>query len=141
MKMTKADIKGSIVTVVFYIVIIGILFIAQQLDEQASNTYELGYRYASVYIKGFGFLLLGGLIAFLGRRPKDNKKTIILDLLVIGIPSLLMINNLTLYYRIPLPLPFIGQNSSDIALIGAILLGCEIYRNICWFRKNKIQKG
>lgn len=106
MKMTKADIKGSIVTVVFYIVIIGILFIAQQLDEQASNTYELGYRYASVYIKGFGFLLLGGLVAFLGRRPKDNKKTIILELLVIGIPSLLMINNLTLYYRIPLPLPF-----------------------------------
>lgn len=137
MKNSGVDSKASIITIIFYILIICILPMAQWLDEQSSRSYTWGYRYGSIYMKAFGFLLLGGLIVFLARRTKDSNKTIILELLVIGIPSLLMANILAIYYLIPIGSSIIGHNFLEITLIGAVLLGCEIYRNIIWIRKTE----
>lgn len=138
MKNSGMDSKASIVTIIFYILIICILPMSQWLDEQASWSYTWGYRYGSIYMKAFGFLLLGGLVVFLARRPKDSKRTFILELVVIGIPSLLMANILAIYYLIPIGSSIIGHIFLEITLIGAILLGCEIYRSIIWIRQNKI---
>ncbi|TJX15445.1 hypothetical protein E9840_03360 [Tissierella creatinini] len=140
MKNTRVDVKASTITVVFYILTIGVLFLSMYFEEKVSRTFMFQYHFAAFFTKALGWIVLGGLIAFLGGRPKGSKKTIILELITIGIPSLLMTFVFFIYYFVP-PIirasisGFVGNNLTDITLIGGILLGCEIYRLVNVIRR------
>ncbi len=141
-KNTRVDIKASVITIVFYIFMIGVLFLSMWFEEKLRRTFMFEYQFAGFFTKALGWIVLGGLIAFLGGRPKGSKKTIILELIIIGIPSLLMTFIFFIYYFIP-PLSrvliseFVGTNLTEIILIGGLLLGCEIYRLIYGIRQKK----
>lgn len=137
-RKTRVDIKASVITVVFYIFMIGVLFLLMWLEEKSSRTYMFEYQFSAFLTNALAWIVLGGLIAFLGGRPKGSKKTIILELIIIGIPSLLMTLIFFIYYRIPISFAkFIGQNLTEITIIGGLLLGCEIYRLINGIRQIK----
>lgn len=139
MKNTRVDVKASVLTVIFYIFMIGVLFLSMWLEEKVQRSFMFEYQFAYFSVKALSWIVLGGLIAFLGGRPKGSKKATILELIVIGIPSLLMTFIFFLYYLIPIPFGrFIGQNITEITLIGGVLLGCEIYRLIHERRQNKL---
>lgn len=136
MENTRLDVKASTITVVFYIFMIGVLFLSMYFEEKVSRTFMFQYHFAAFFTKAIGYIVLGGLIAFLGGRPKGSKKTVLLELITIGIPSLLMSFIFFIYYLIPISFAkFIGQNLTEITLIGSLLLGCEIYRLVHGIRR------
>lgn len=137
-KNTRVDIKASIITVVFYVFMIGVLFISMWLEEKAGRTFMFEYQFVDFFIKVLSWIAFGGLVAFLGGRPKGSKKTIMLELIVIGIPSLLMTFIFFIYYLIQISFArFVGQNLTEITLIGGLLLGCEVYRLIYGIRQKR----
>ena len=138
-KNTRVDVKASTITVLFYIFMIGILFLSMWMGEKARSTFMFQYQFAAFFINTISMIVLGGLVAFLGGRPTGSRKTAILELIFIGIPSLLMTFIFFIYYLIPISAvrSFIGQNITEITLIGGLLLGCEIYRLIHGIRQKK----
>lgn len=138
-KNTRVDVKASTITVLFYIFMIGVLFLSMWMGEKARSTFMFQYQFAAFFINTISMIVLGGLVAFLGGRPKGSRKTSIFELIFIGIPSLLMTLIFFIYYFIPISVvrSFIGQNITEITLIGGLLLGCEIYRLIHGIRQKK----
>ena len=137
-KNVNVNIKASVTTVLFYIFMIGILFLSMYFEKRIHETFMFEYQLANFFIRTLGWLLLGGLIAFFGGRSKCSKKTIILELIIIGIPSLLMTFIFLIYYFIPFRISgFVGRNLTEITIIGGLLLGCEIYRLMHGIRQKK----
>ena len=131
-KNTKLDTETGVIIVLFYVFAIASLFILQWLSQQAQETFQIKYSFAHLFFRIIIGVVIGGLIAFLGSRPKKSKKTFIFELLIIGIPSILMLGSHFLWYlmqknQIGL---FIMVNASNITYLGALLFGCEIYRII-----------
>lgn len=137
---TKIDIKSSLTTVLFYIFMIAVFLISTWMNEKARTTFMIEYQFADFFINAISMIVLGGLVAFLGGRPKENSKTNTLEFIFIGIPSLLMTFIIFIYYLLPVSVgrSIIGQNLTEITLVGGILLGCEIYRLIHVIRQKNV---
>jgi len=138
---TELDIKASVFSFLFYIVAIGALLFIQLMGEKAYEAYlrfEIGYILVVMAVELMIWVVLGALIAFVGSRPKNSRQTFILELVVIGIPSLLMVGSVFIASLMPgLLQSFIIQNVTIITAIGALLLGCEVFR---WIRMIKLRK-
>lgn len=127
---TKLNIKSSILCIIIYVLAIGTLFISQ-IGEQAYYRFETKYMIISSIANFIFYMVFGGFITYLGCRQKGSSKTNIIELIVIGIPSILMALNVFYWFLLPLRLPsFIVNNSPTISKIGCILLGCELTRLI-----------
>ncbi|MGG7214160.1 zf-HC2 domain-containing protein [Clostridium nigeriense] len=127
---TKLNIKSSIFCIIIYVLTIGTLFISQ-IGEQGYYRFEIKYMLASNIANFIFYMVFGAFITYLACRQKGSSKTNILELIIIGIPSILMALNVFYWFLLPLRLPsFIVNNSPTISKIGCILLGCEIARVI-----------
>jgi len=127
---TKLNIKSSIFCIIIYVLAIGTLFISQ-IGEQAYHRFETKYMVASIIANFIFYMVFGGFITYLACRQKGSSQTNILELIIIGIPSILMALNVFYLLLLPLKLPsFIINNSPIISKIGCILLGCELTRLI-----------
>jgi hypothetical protein len=127
---TKLNVKSSILCIIIYMLAIGTLFITQ-IGEQAYYRFEIKYMIASNIANFLFYMIFGAFITYLACRQKGSSKTNILELIIIGIPSILMALNVFYWFLLPLRLPsFIVNNSLTISKIGCILLGCEIARVI-----------
>jgi hypothetical protein len=137
-KKTGLDIKASVFSLIFYVAAIGALLIIQSMGEKAYQAYlrfEIKYILVVMAIELAIWLMLGALIAFIGSRPKNSRETFILELIVIGIPSLFMVASMFIASLMPMLLQnFIIQNATIITTIGVLLLGCEMFR--CFRMKN-----
>ena len=138
-KNTRIDKKAGIIVVVFYVFAIVALFIMEWMNQQAHQTFDFRYSIAHLMFRVFIGISVGGLIAFLGSRPKSSKRGFIFELLIIGIPSILMLSSpflgyLVFYVNTKIS-TFIMVNATNITYLGALLVGCEIYRIIGWVRK------
>jgi hypothetical protein len=110
---------------------IGTLFLTQISYEKGYLRFEANYMFAGMAANFVFYLLLGALLYYLDRRPKGSAKTNILELIVIGIPSIFMATSIITFFLFPLILPgFIIKNITTISMIGCILLGCELSRFI-----------
>lgn len=139
-KKTGLNIRTSLFGIIFYIVGIIALFTVQEIGQKAYLRYETGKTIAAVSIVLLIWLSLGALIAFLGRRPEGSKKTFIAELIILGIPSLFMVTSIiTAPYLPGLLGAFIFKNVISFTTMGALLLGCEVYRFIfVYWRKDKV---
>ena len=127
---TKLNVKSSILCIIIYMLAIGTVFITQ-IGEQAYYRFEIKYMIASNIANFIFYMIFGAFITYLACRQKGSSKTNILELIIIGIPSILMALNVFYWFLLPLRLPsFIVNNSLTISKIGCILLGCEIARVI-----------
>ena len=125
---TKLNIKSSIFCIIIYVLAIGTLFISQ-IGEQAYYRFETKYMVASIIANFIFYMFFGAFITYLGCRQKGSFKTNILELIVIGIPSILMALNVFYWFLLPFRLPsLIINNSPTISKIGCVLLGCELTR-------------
>ena len=135
-KNTRLDAKTSIIIVLFYVFAIVALFVLQWLSQQAHQTFEIKYSIAHLGIRVIIGMLIGGLLAFLGSRPKRSKITFISELLIIGIPSILMLSSFILGYLMQNQVGvFIFRNAINLTIFGALLFGCEIFRILWQIRK------
>ncbi len=139
-KKTGLNIRAGLFGIIFYIAGIIVLFIAQDIGRNAYYRFETGYLIAAVSIAVIIWLFLGALIAFLGSRPKGSVKTFIFEVIIIGIPSLFMMTSIiTVPYLPGFLRNFIFKDVISVTAMGALLLGCEIYRFIrVYGRKNKV---
>lgn len=127
---TKINIKSSVFCIIFYVLAIGTLFLTQ-IGKEAYYRFETNYMIASIAANFVFYLLFGALLTYLARRQKSSAKTNILELIVIGIPSILMITIVFTWVLLPFKLPdFIINNIITISKIGCILFGCELSRFI-----------
>lgn len=125
---TKLNVKTSLFCIIFYIFAIGTLFMAQ-IGRDAYYRFKTNYMIASIAVNFVFYLLFGVLLTYLARRQRGSVKTNILELIVIGIPAILMASSIFTWIWLPFALPgFIDVVT--ISKIGFVLLGCELSRLI-----------
>lgn len=128
---TKLNYRASAFCIIFYSLFVSSLFFLSIYYEQGYLRFKINYMYALIGITLGLYILFGMLLAFLANRYKGSAKTTILELILIGIPSLLMATSIFTIYLLPFGFPrFIFENVQTITMVGAILLGCELYRVI-----------
>ena len=128
---TKFNYRASAFCIIFYALFVSSLLFLSTYYEQGYLRLKINYVYALIGITLGLYLLFGMLLAFLANRQRGSTKTMILELIVIGIPSLLMATSIFTIYHLPFGfLRVILENVQTVTMIGSTLLGCELFRVI-----------
>ncbi len=124
----------SLLCIVFYVFLIITLLISKFFQTKAEATYDIRYHFASTIIIMLTFFTLGLVVTYLGEYQRRPVKIIILEIIVIGMPSIFA----CLQYF----LPFLNFNfyifyieyAEELYITGSILLGSEVFRIITLMR-------
>ena len=132
----KVDIKASGYTILFYVVAIMALFAIKHFEAEATRLYEVKYTIAAIAIRILLGLLLGGLAAYLGKRPKRSIQAVLLEAALIGLPALMLtLCHFTLFHMPVKIKALILVDHNLVMYIGAILLGVEMFRLVQWLKE------
>ena len=141
-RKTTVNLKASVICLVFYFLAVMMLPFAKSIGQSAYYRFETGYLLVAVLGGLAVFMLLGGVIAFLACRPYGSARTFMLEGLIIGLPAVVMVTCFWTFPYMPRTLQVgVMSNFQEIMGVGALLLGCELYRWIVRMRCKQENNG